>query len=225
MLYAVYQDHEGLSAPKGQQDFVVLLLFPQKGVLPMTNIRMKKLVLSALFLALALMLPFLTGQIPQVGSALLPMHLPVLLCGLICGGPWGLAVGFTAPLLRHLLLTTPPLIAAVPMAFELAAYGLVSGLIARCTRQNTAGTYLALVPAMLAGRAVWGVVRALMTFFTATEFSLALFLSGALLAAIPGIIVQLALIPILMAALRNAKLIPLQPSAPSAPAASPAWKK
>jgi thiamine transporter ThiT len=175
-------------------------------------LNVKKLVLSALFLALALVLPFLTGQIPQVGSALLPMHLPVLLCGLICGGPWGLVVGFVAPLLRHVLFSMPPLMTAIPMAFELAAYGLISGVVYARVKQNTAGTYFSLLSAMVLGRVVWGAVRALMTFMTATEFSFSLFISGALLTAIPGIILQLVLIPILMAALRSARLVPLSPA-------------
>ena len=105
----------------------------------------------------------------------------------------------------------PPLLTAIAMAFEMAIYGLVSGLIYSRVKQNTAGTYLALVSAMILGRVMWGIVRAIMTFFTATEFSFALFISGAVLTAIPGIILQLVLIPILMGALRSAKLLPLAP--------------
>ena len=87
------------------------------------------LVLSALFLALALVLPFLTGQIPQIGNMLLPMHLPVLLCGLICGWQYGGVVGFAAPLLRSALFGMPPMITAIAMAFELAAYGIIVGAL------------------------------------------------------------------------------------------------
>ena len=90
----------------------------------------KKLVYSALFLALALVLPFLTGQIQTFGQMLAPMHLPVLLCGFVCGPVWGLAVGAVAPLLRSLLFGMPPMFpTAVAMAFELAAYGLFTGLL------------------------------------------------------------------------------------------------
>ena len=85
----------------------------------------KKLVYSAMCLALCLVLPFLTGQIPEVGAMLLPMHLPVLLCGFLCGGGWGALVGFTAPMLRHLIFSMPPMPGCISMAFELAAYGLV----------------------------------------------------------------------------------------------------
>lgn len=51
--------------------------------------QIQNMVLSALLLAIGLVLPFLTGQIPEIGSALLPMHIPVLICGFICGWQWG----------------------------------------------------------------------------------------------------------------------------------------
>ena len=89
-----------------------------------------KTVFSAVFLALAFVMPFLTGQIPEIGSMLCPMHIPVLLCGFICGWPWGIAVGLLAPLMRPLTLGMPPLFpTALCMAFELAAYGAVAGLM------------------------------------------------------------------------------------------------
>ena len=81
----------------------------------------KNLVLGALFLALALVLPFFTGHIPQIGAMLCPMHLPILLAGFVCGGPVGAVVGFIAPLLRSALSGMPTMFpAAVAMAFELA---------------------------------------------------------------------------------------------------------
>ena len=89
-----------------------------------------KITCSAMFLALAFVMPFLTGQIPEIGSMLCPLHIPVLLCGFICGWPWGCAVGFIAPLFRSLTLGMPPIFpAAVCMAFELAAYGAIAGLM------------------------------------------------------------------------------------------------
>ena len=94
------------------------------------NITVRTVVFAAAFLALALMLPFLTGQIPQIGSMLSPMHIPVLLCGFVCGWPWGLAVGVVAPPLRSVLFGMPPMYpTALCMAFELAAYGAVAGLM------------------------------------------------------------------------------------------------
>lgn len=168
----------------------------------------KKLVFSAMFLALGLVLPFLTGQIPEFGSALLPMHIPILLCGLIVGGPWGLAVGFICPLLRSALFSMPPMYpSAVAMAFELAAYGFVSGVFySKLKGKGVAGIYLSLIAAMLLGRVIWGVARWIMMVF-GTQFSIALFIAGGFTTALPGIILQLILIPIIITALRKAKLI------------------
>ena len=86
--------------------------------------------LAALFLALSYVMPFLTGQIPEFGAMLCPMHIPILLCGYFCGWSWGLGVGFAAPLLRSLILGMPPLFpTGICMAFELATYGLIAGLL------------------------------------------------------------------------------------------------
>ena len=167
----------------------------------------KNLVLGALFLALALLLPFVTGQIPQIGQMLCPMHLPVLLAGFVCGGPIGAAVGFIAPLLRCLIFSMPPLMNAIPMAFELLTYGLVSGLLYGLAFLGT--LYASLLIAMVAGRVVWGVVKLIMTGIAgdAGAFTFAAFISGAITTALPGIIVQLVLIPAIVVALRRAKLI------------------
>jgi thiamine transporter ThiT len=157
-----------------------------------SSVNIRKLVLAALFLALAFVLPFLTGQIPQVGSALAPMHLPVLLCGFICGWPYGLAVGFIAPLLRSVTLGMPPLYpTASAMAFELATYGLVSGLLHKAVQGTLVRLYAALLAAMVAGRLVWGCARYVMAGLSHSTFSFQMFLSGALLTAVPGIIMQL----------------------------------
>ena len=161
--------------------------------------RVKKLVLSALFLSLAYVLPFLTGQVPQIGAMLCPMHIPVLLCGFFCGGPWGLAVGLLAPLSRSLTLGMPPLFpTALCMSFELAAYGLVSGLLHRRLKPTRGNIYLALLAAMVAGRVVWGLVMFLCMGLTGGSFTFAAFVAGALTGAIPGIILQLVLIPLLV---------------------------
>lgn len=158
-------------------------------------------------LALCLVLPFLTGQIPQIGSALCPMHLPVLLCGFLCGPWWALLVGATAPLLRHLLFSMPPLLTAIAMSFELAAYGAVSGLLYRKLPKNGAGIYISLITAMVIGRILWGIVRVAMTGVSGETFTWAMFLAGAFTTAIPGIVLQLLLIPALVVAFRRVKLI------------------
>ncbi len=174
-----------------------------------------RLTLSALFLALALVMPFLTGQIAQLGSALLPMHLPVLLCGFVCGWPWGLAIGFIAPLLRTVLFGMPPLMpTAIAMAFELAAYGAFAGLLYAKLGAGFKQSIIALVGAMLLGRIVWGIVSWLLfSLFLTKTFTLTAFFAGAFINAWPGILVQLALVPLIIAALERARLIPLQSKA------------
>lgn len=170
----------------------------------------KKLVLSALFLSLGLVLPFFTGQIPQLGTMLLPMHLPVLLCGLVCGGAHGALVGFVLPLLRGLLFGMPPIFpAGIAMAFELMTYGLISGMLySRSKWKCVIALYRALIPAMMAGRLVWGMVRMALTGVGGESFTWAMFLSGAFFTAIPGIALQLVFIPVMMVALGKAKMVP-----------------
>lgn len=167
------------------------------------------LTLSAMFLAIGLVLPFFTGQIPQIGNMLLPMHIPVLLCGLICGWQWGLGVGFILPLLRSLLFSMPKLYpTAVAMAFELAVYGLVIGLLYwKSRRQNIAAVYCSMIIAMVAGRVVWGVVQVILLGVGENAFTWQAFMAGALLKAIPGIILQLVLIPAIMAVLNRTGLV------------------
>ena len=118
------------------------------------------IVLAALFLALAFVLPMITGHVPQVGNMLCPMHFPILLCGFVLGGPWGLAVGFVAPLLRSVLFGMPPMFpVAISMAFELATYGFVSGVVYRRVQHTLPMMFATLLSAMVAGRLVWGAVR------------------------------------------------------------------
>lgn len=163
-----------------------------------------KMVLSAMFLALALVLPFLTGQIQQIGNALCPMHIPVLLCGFFCGPVYGAVVGLIAPLLRFLLFGMPPLMPiGIAMCFELMTYGLVSGLLYKLLPKKKLNVYVALLGAMLAGRVIWGIARVILLGLGEFEFGWAAFLSGAFLTAIPGIIVQIVLIPILVIALKK----------------------
>lgn len=173
----------------------------------------KKLVLSAMFMAIGLVLPFITGQIQQIGSMLLPMHIPVLFCGLICGWQYGAVVGFVLPLLHYVLFGMPPIFpTGVSMSFELAVYGAVIGLIMQqLSKRNTTDSgknyvrnlYLALIGAMLVGRIVWGLVRFILARATMQPFTMEMFMAGAFLTAIPGIIVQLILIPGIMAALKR----------------------
>ena len=163
-----------------------------------------RMVLAAMFLAVALVLPFLTGQIPQIGGALCPMHIPVLLCGFFCGPWYALAVGAAAPLLRFALFGMPPLMpTGIAMCFELAAYGFAAGLLHRLLPKKKPYIYVALIGAMLAGRVVWGAARVILYGLGKSPFGWTAFLSGAFLNAVPGIAVQLVLIPVLVMALEK----------------------
>lgn len=166
-----------------------------------------KIVYAAVCLALAMVLPFLTGQIQQIGNALCPMHIPVFLCGFLCGWPYGALVGFIAPLLRFVLFGMPVLMPmGVSMAFELATYGLVSGLFYQKLPKRGINIYLSLIVAMLVGRAVWGVVRFVLASVLEAEFPMSAFVAGAFTGAIPGIIIQIILIPVIVLALKKAGL-------------------
>ena len=173
----------------------------------MTSLQVRRLTYAALYLAIAMVLPFVTGQIPEIGSMLSPMHIPALLCGFMCGWPWGLAVGFIAPLLRSVVFGMPALFpGAVAMAFELAVYGCVSGMLYRALPKKPRNVYLILVIAMIAGRIVWGAARVVLAGLSGSSFTWALFLAGAVTNAIPGIALHLILIPAIVIAMERAGL-------------------
>ena len=167
----------------------------------------RRLTAAAACLAICLILPFLTGQIPQIGNALCPMHIPVLLAGFICGPWWAAAVGAVAPLLRHVLFGMPPILTALAMCFELTAYGLISGLLYGKSAKRLKNVYFSLVTAMVLGRVVWGIAQVVILGVTGGAFTWAAFVAGAVLNAVPGILVQIILIPVIVIALRKANVI------------------
>ncbi len=167
----------------------------------------RRLAYSALFLALALVLPFLTGQIPTIGKALSPMHIPVMLCGFLCGPLWGAAVGAVAPLLRSVLFGMPAMFpGGVAMTFELATYGVLSGWLYRLLPRKLWSIYVSLLVAMVGGRLVWGAARYVLAGLSGSAFPFSAFLAGAVTGAIPGIILHIVLIPLLVMGLERAKL-------------------
>ena len=169
-----------------------------------------QLITSAMFLAIGIILPFFTGQIQQIGNMLLPMHIPVFLCGLICGWQYGLVIGFILPLMRSFLFGMPFLYPnAISMAFELATYGFLSGLLFSKARWKCVRSlYRSLIIAMLGGRLVWGIVQVFLLGLGKNGFTLYAFLAGAFLNAIPGILLQLILIPAIMLALHKTHMMP-----------------
>ena len=166
----------------------------------------KQLVLAAVFLSLGIILPFFTSQIKEIGDTLLPMHVPVMFCGLVCGPFYGMAVGFVLPLLRGAIFSMPPVYPqGVWMAFELATYGFVIGFLYRCfPKKNVKAVYLSLISAQIAGRIVWGIVKAIILGMENKGFTVQAFIAGGFLDALPGIILQLVLIPAVMSALNRA---------------------
>ena len=173
----------------------------------MVRNRVKRLVLAGLFLALAYVMPYLTAQIPEIGAKLCPMHLPILLCGFVCGWQWGLIVGLIAPVFRSLIATMPPLFpTAVCMSFELAVYGLVAGIMYRRLPKKKGYIYLSLVVAMLLGRVVWGMAMFVCMGLTGGSFGLSAFIAGAFTNAIPGIVLQLVVIPPLIMIIEKTRI-------------------
>ena len=173
--------------------------------------QIQNIVLSAMLLAVGIVLPFFTGQIPQIGGMLLPMHLPVLVCGLICGWQYGGIIGFILPLFRYVLFGMPPMPNGLAMAFELAAYGMIAGYLYSHSRWKcTFALYRSLIIAMLGGRIVWGMVRIIMSGVAKEAFTWQMFLAGAFINAIPGIILQLIFIPALMLVLQKTGVVRFQ---------------
>lgn len=169
--------------------------------------RVKKLVLTAVCAALCVVVPMAFHAIPNAGSVFLPMHIPVLLCGMLCSWPLGFACGLLGPLLSSLLTSMPSAAVLPGMMVECAVYGCVSGLLLRYIRTGKlyADLYLSLVPAMLLGRVISGIAKALIF---APGISLSAWATASFVTGLPGIAVQLALIPVLMAGLQRAKLVP-----------------
>ena len=170
------------------------------------NTHTKKLTLSAMFLAIGIILPFFTGQVPQIGNMLLPMHFPVFLCGMICGAPYGLAIGFVLPIFRSFLFGMPMMYPmAIAMAFELATYGIVASILYKVLPKNKVNIYVSLLGAMVTGRVVWGIARMVIAGVTSNPFTWQMFIGGALLQAIPGIILQIIIIPVIVMVAKRQK--------------------
>lgn len=165
--------------------------------------KLLRLVLSAMLLALALVLPLLTGQNRELGNALCLIHIPIILCGYFCGPWYALVIGLAAPYLRLLFFGMPPILLAFPMSLELAAYGFFSGLLYRLLPKKKPFIYISLISAMLIGRILWGAGKVILLGLGKIEFGWKLFLTGGFAAAVPGIIIQIVLIPILVMVLER----------------------
>ncbi len=170
--------------------------------------KIKKLTFAGVCLAACMVLPLLTAQIPQIAQAISPMHIPVLICGFICGWPLGLAVGFIAPFLRFGLFGMPVIFPmGISMAFELATYGFVAGILYKMLPKKIPYVYVTLIISMLIGRIVWGVAFAILMGIAGNTFTFDAFIAAAFTSAIPGIIIHIVIIPVIVVALKKAGLM------------------
>lgn len=167
----------------------------------------KRTVLAALFIALCVVLPVAFHAIPNAGTVFLPMHIPVLICGLVCGWPYGLLCGLMGPVLSSLITGMPPAAVLPAMMVECAVYGLVSGLVLQFVRTGklNADLYIALIGAMLAGRVAAGVTKALIF---SPGITMNAWIATSFVTALPGIFIQLVLIPLLVNLLIRTHQIP-----------------
>lgn len=161
-----------------------------------------KLVLAALFGALGILLPTVFHQFGMGGQIFLPMHIPVLLCGLICGWKYGAIIGVMVPLISSFTGMPPLFPVGIAMMFELGTYGFVTGFVGRKTNH-----FVALFLAMICGRAVSGVANAVLMGIAGNAYGLKMFLTGSFVTALPGIILQIILIPAIMVLLTKTHVL------------------
>ena len=173
----------------------------------MKRTSIKNMTLAAVCVALCVVLPIAFHSIPNAGSVFLPMHIPVLICGMICGWPYGLLCGLMGPLLSSVLTGMPPAAMLPAMMVECGTYGMVSGLVLKVvrTRNTYVDLYIALVTAMLAGRVVSGIAKALIF---SPGMALSAWVTASFVTALPGIVVQLVFLPSVVQVLMKAKVIP-----------------
>lgn len=173
----------------------------------MSNV--KKICVTAVCMALCCILPTLFHSV-GLGTALSPLHIPALLCGIVCGGGYGLVCGLVGPIISSMLTGMPGAPMLATMVPELMAYGLAAGLMMRFVRTGKlyADLYLSLGAAMILGRVVGGVAKMLFYMGSGESFTLAIWISSYFVATLPAIVVHLILIPVLVAMLMKARVIP-----------------
>ena len=172
-----------------------------------TKNAVKNMTLTAVCIALCVVLPIAFHSIPDAGSVFLPMHIPVLICGMICGWPYGLLCGLMGPLLSSAITGMPPVAMLPAMMVECGTYGAVSGLVLKVIRtgKTYGDLYIALVVAMIAGRVISGIAKALIF---SPGLAMSAWVASSFVTALPGIVIQLVFLPGVVAMLMKAKVIP-----------------
>ncbi len=170
----------------------------------------KKIIITAMCIALCVVLPMAFHAIPNAGNIFCPMHIPVLLCGLLCGGGFGIVCGVAGPLLASIITGMPPMAYLPSMIVELVVYGVITGIMMKIvhTKKLYVDLYISLVVGMIVGRVIAGATKALI--FVAGQYSIAVWVTAYFVTAWPGIVIQLVLIPAIVIALEKAKLISLR---------------
>ncbi len=182
------------------------------------HVHLYKLTITALLLAAGMYLPFLLGQVEVLGQTISPLHIPVLLCGLTCGWGWGMVLGMVLPILRSLIFIMPPMATAIPMAFELGVYGLVSGImyplfVYMLKKENHLPAVLyAMLTAMLSGRIIGGIAKACMMGFQGNAYTFQTFVTAYFVSTAVGALIHLIVVPAITMALEKARLSPMAKS-------------
>lgn len=164
----------------------------------------QELTIAAMSLALGIILPQAFHMVPNAGSIFLPMHIPILICGFLVSPLYAFLVGLLCPIISHFVFQMPPTIMLGQMMVELSIYGLSTSLLSKVIhiKSDYLRTYIILILSMLIGRICYGLMNYL--FFKAGSYSLEIWLSAAFISSLPGILIQLILIPMLVV---NAKKI------------------
>lgn len=167
----------------------------------------KESIITAMCIALCVVLPMAFHAIPGGGSIFSPMHIPVFICGLICGAPFGLFCGIAGPFFSSLLTQMPPMAYLPGMMIELSVYGLAAGLMMKLihTKKLYLDLYISLIISMIVGRIAAGIANALI--FSFGEYSFAIWIASYFTTSWPGIAAHLIFIPTIIFTLEKANLI------------------
>ena len=172
----------------------------------------KKTVTAAMCTAMCVVLPLMLHALPNAGSTLCPMHIPVLLCGFICGWSYGMLCGLAGPMLSSLVTGMPSMATLPVMSSELMAYGAVTGIMMQLVRTKIIyiDLYISLLSAMIAGRVLAGVMSALIFLGSGVNYSMSLWAASYFITSLPGIIIHLTILPGIIFALEKSRLIPVR---------------
>lgn len=169
-----------------------------------------KLTFAAMFLAISVLIPSLFHMFSISGNIFLPMHIPVLVCGFWLGWQYGFAVGLAAPIINSIVSGMPPMAKVPFMMMELAVYGLAAGIFYITLKFNNKrkngfcwGIFPALILSLIAGRAIYALALTVGTYLLHINCGTAVAVIDATITGIPGILIQLVMVPMLVTLLER----------------------